>query len=66
MSSGILVAVRSPDKIRSKLKAPGLRDSDHQIIAPIALKATKIPTKSSKPKGVLSDDCGSGEANLSS
>lgn len=52
--------MRSPDKMRSRLKAVGLRDSDHQIIPPIALKATKIPIKSSKPKEFLSDDGGSG------
>lgn len=52
--------VRSPDKMRSRFKAWGLRDNDHQIIPPIALKATKIPIKSSKPKDVLSEDEGSG------
>ena len=54
------VEVRSPDKMRSRFIACGLRDNDHQIIPPIALKATKIPIKSSKPKGVLSDGEGSG------
>lgn len=52
--------VRSPNKMRSRFKLAGLRAKDHQIIPPIALKATKIPIKSSKPKVVLSDDGGSG------
>jgi hypothetical protein len=49
------------DRMLGMGKPPSRRESDQNRMAPIALKATKMATNSSNPKGVLGDDCGSGE-----
>ena len=47
------VGVGDSDIILGIWKPSFRRESDHNKIAPIALKATKMPTNSSNPKGVF-------------